>query len=138
MSKNYNIVTLYGKSKEVYNKIGPFAMDRQVIRELDGYPILADDDMVWFVAMDGNKVIGFSAVKKHKSFSEFTYFYVIPEYRKQGILKTLFDECMKYAKRNDIKSIKADCTEICLKVFKKAKFKVVKEFQNWTKVEMEL
>lgn len=138
MSKNYNLVNIYGKTKELYSKIAPFAMDRRVVRELDGYPILADDNMAWFIAMDENKVIGFSAVKNHKDFSEFTYFYVIPEYRQQGVLKLLFNECMKYAKRNKIKIVKADCTDVCLKVFKKAKFKVIRKFQNWTKVEKEL
>jgi N-acetylglutamate synthase-like GNAT family acetyltransferase len=138
MSSRFEIIQLAGDSKKLFMLIGPFAMDPKVIRELDGYPILSDEKFVWFIAMDEKQVVSFAALKQHKDHCLFTNDYTDPAYRQKGLHKALLQKRLDWCKDNEIKLIKADCTETCLISFKKAGFKVVKKFNNWTKVEKTL
>ena len=121
MLKNYKVGIVKGDDRNIGNLIGWFAMSREIIREMDGYPILTDKDTVWFVAHKKLEVLGFGAIKFMKNHAVLTSSYVVPEFRKKGI-----------------RQVKADCTNASLSNFKKAGFKVVKEFKNWTKVVKQL
>lgn len=138
MLKNYKVGIVKGDDRNIGNLIGWYAMNREVIREMDGYPILTDKDTVWFVAHRKLEVIGFGAVKRMKHHAVLTYSYVLPEHRKKGIHKRQLDERISYIKKEGIKTMKADCTKSSLPNFQKLGFKVVKEFNNWTNVEIEL
>ncbi|MDR1594633.1 MAG: GNAT family N-acetyltransferase [Prevotellaceae bacterium] len=130
---------LNGTEKRLYELIAPYAMSRQVITEFDGYPVLTDDNYIWFITFsdDGN-LTGFSAIRQTKKHVEFTNDYVIPEYRKKGVHKKLLSERIKWCKKNNIDIIKADCTDECLPHYLKAGFKVVRELKKWHKVELTL
>ncbi|MDR0753886.1 MAG: GNAT family N-acetyltransferase [Prevotellaceae bacterium] len=130
---------LPGTDKRLYELVAPYAMNRKVIAEFDGYPILTGENYCWFIIFDDDgNLSGFSAIRQTQTDVEFTFDYVIPEYRKNGIHKKLISERIKWCKKNGITHIKADCTNECLPHYLKSKFKIVKEFSKWHKVELML
>jgi GNAT superfamily N-acetyltransferase len=132
---------LNGTDKKVYEIIAPYAMNSNVISDFEGYPILTDENYLWFLIFsDDGKLTGFSAISKTKTQIdvEFTNDYVIPEYRKTGIHKKLLSERIKWCKKNNIKHVKAVCMNEWFPHYLKAGFKVVREFVKWHKVELTL
>src|SRR5690606_23395002 len=106
------------------------------IRELDGYPILADENMTWFIAIKDNEVVSFAAIKQLSGGTvEFTNSYTTPEFRGNGIHRKLFNERLKWCMRNKVKVITATCREASLAIFMENGFNVLKEFKTWTKVQ---
>jgi predicted GNAT family acetyltransferase len=138
MLKGCKIGIQKGDNKNIGSILGWFAMDRNVIREMDGYPILTDKDTTWFVVYKNLEVLAFAAVKQMKNHAVFTYSFVDKPFRKKGIHKELIKARLEWVKSQNIKTIKADCTKSSLPNMKDVGFKVVKEFQNWTKVELHL
>ncbi len=127
-----------GNDSKVYANIGPYAMNAKVVSEIEGYPILTDENYIWFVVFDGKEIIGFSALKLSQQSAEFTNDYVSPEYRKKGVHSKLIKERLSWCKENGIKYAKADCTNVCIDQYIKAGFKVSKSFVKWHKVERDV
>lgn len=135
MLKNYKVGQVKGDDRNLGNLIGWYAINREVIREMDGYPILTDKNTVWFVAHQKLEVFAFAAVKVMKSHAVLTYSYVDPKFRRKGVYMRLLKERMEWISKNGIKKVKADCTAKSLHALRKLGFSVVKEYRNWTKVE---
>jgi GNAT superfamily N-acetyltransferase len=130
---------LEGKNKKLYKLIAPYAMDKKVIAEFESYPMLTGDDYLWFILFDEqDNMLAFSAIRKFTSHVEFTNDYVLPEHRKKSLHKRLIKDRIQWCKENNISLIKADCTNDCLNQYKKARFKVLKSFNKWHKVELTL
>lgn len=113
------IKTFKGNEYNFYFLMGKFFADRKIIKEMDAQ-IYNDNDMKWY--LDFNKegqVIGFISIQKQKKNHYIDNFYVIPEYRNQGIgetlLKTLLDE-----NKDKINLISRN--EIAINLFKKYGF----------------
>ncbi|MFN3802462.1 GNAT family N-acetyltransferase [Belliella pelovolcani] len=138
MLKGYKIGIVKGNDRNIGNLIGWYAMDREVIKEMDGYPILTDSDTTWFVAHKNLEVIAFGAVKKMKNHAVMTYSFVFKSFRKKGLHKELINRRLDWIKEQKINLVKADCTKSSLPNMKAVGFKVIKAFQNWTKVELNL
>ncbi|MDR2064847.1 MAG: GNAT family N-acetyltransferase [Prevotellaceae bacterium] len=130
------IQKLSGTDKRLYELIAPYAMNRSIVAMFDGYPILTDENYCWFIVFDNENLAGFSAIRQTQKDVEFTYDYVIPDYRQKGIHKKLISERIKWCKKNGIKHIKADCTNECLPHYLKAGFKIIKAFTKWHRVEL--
>lgn len=138
MSKNYNTKQIEGDHPAMYMYISPFAMNRSVLREFDGYPIFTDKDYVWFIIFDNGDVIAFASLKKFPDKVIFVNSYVVPEYRSQGLHTKLIDERMKWCAQNDVKTIEVDCMDSSLQQFLKLGFKEIKTYVKWHKLEKRL
>ena len=80
--------------------------------------LLTKDSEVMFLAFDGKKTVGFSHCSLRYDYVEGTHggiigylegIYVLPEYRKQGIAKTLVTICEKWAKDKGCSEFASDC-----------------------------
>ncbi|MDR3133721.1 MAG: hypothetical protein LBU42_06825 [Prevotellaceae bacterium] len=138
MDRTTTTEILKGTSAKLYKVVAPFAMNKQVVAEFEGYPILTDDNYLWFIISDGKSMLAFAAIRRLASCVEFTNDYVLPEYRKKNIHAKLLVERIKWCKENKVELIKADCTNACFPHYKKAGFNVVKSWQKWHKVELTL
>jgi GNAT superfamily N-acetyltransferase len=142
ISMKTDIVTktevLKGTSAKLYKTVAPFAMNKQVISEFEGYPMLTDDNYLWFIISDETDILAFAAIRRLASHVEFTNDYVLPEYRKKNIHSKLIAERIKWCKENKVKTIKADCTNTCFPHYKKAGFTTIRSFEKWHKVELQL
>ncbi|MEM1123329.1 MAG: GNAT family N-acetyltransferase [Bacteroidota bacterium] len=132
------IVQHLGQSDFVYQNIGPFAMNGKVISEFKRYPLLTSENHTWFFAMEGEQVLGFAAIEKKGNNATFLNDYTLPKNRKKGIHKKLIQARLKFAKKQKIKHLVADCTQPCLNQYTKAGFSVAKQYVQWTKVEKSL
>ena len=60
-------------------------------------------DLPFYVAFDGNKAVGFVAIKNHTPFSsEVCVMGILDEYHRQGIGRKLIDCCEQHCKENKI------------------------------------
>jgi len=90
-------VRLTNTDPEFYPLLGPFLAQRTVIAEL-GAPPYDDPGKVWFIALDGEQVMGFAGVRFYDKQAIFCSDYTVPEYRRRGIHKQLTAERLEYAK----------------------------------------
>lgn len=82
------------KDERFYPLMGPFLANREVEKEI-GYKLYDDDDKEWFVALEGNKVIGFCyRQKKSKGNYQIGSCYVVKEHRDKGVVKRLLNKAM--------------------------------------------
>lgn len=81
---------------EFYQLLGPFLSRREIVREL-GYPVWDDDGKVWYVAQEDGRVVGFAALRRDNGKTILTSAYVVPERRRQGIYRLLFDARLREA-----------------------------------------
>lgn len=127
-----------GDDPSIIRLIGKYAMNPNVIREMKGYPILTDENTVWFTAFSSKSLIGFGAITIKGEAMLFTNDYTIEEHRGKGVNLELIKKRVEYCKAKGFKKAIADCTHMSVKNYVKCGFKVVKEFKEWTKVELEL
>lgn len=132
------IIELSGSNPDVVKLIGSFAMNPGVIREMKGYAITTNEDMVWFIQIDGSRVLGFGAIEKKKDHVVFTQDYTEKENRGRNIHRGLITERLQWCKAHKVKKAVADCTNMSVHNYRNAGFAVVKEFKDWTKVEKEI
>ena len=80
--------------------------------------LLINENETMFLSFDGDKAIGFSHCSLRNDYVEGTHggtigylegIYVLPEYRKKGIAKTLVDHCEKWIKEKGCKEFASDC-----------------------------
>lgn len=138
--KHYSMTTeiLNGTSAKLYRMVAPFAMSRRVIAELDGYPMVTDDNHTWFIIKDGRKLLGFAAVRRTAKHARLTNDYVLPEYRDKGVHQMLLTQCIDWCKEQNIRLVKAECMKEHLPTYKKAGFKIVQSYAKWNKLELAL
>lgn len=100
-------------SQAFYGTLGPFLSRRHIVKELGG-PIWDDDGKQWWATLLGGKVAGFAAASDNERRVTFQSAYVLPEYRRQGIYRTLF-----YARMEAFpgRQIRAVCTAASLPLF---------------------
>lgn len=83
-----DIVAWADGDAELYLRLGPFAVSRQVHKEMDG-PLFSAPGVKWFFALDAGRVIGFCSLRTEPAAYWFDYVYVIPERRGQGVHRRL-------------------------------------------------
>lgn len=138
MSKDYEVLQLEGTSKEVYEKVAPFSMNRSVIRSMGGYPILTDSETTWFIVVKKGNAVAISAIKIRKGIGLLTYAYTRPEDRRNGLHSILLNKRIDFAKTKGLEYLVADCTANSLKQLLTVGFEVVRESKEWTKVQIML
>lgn len=121
------------EKKELFCLIGEYFASALVHKEL-GEAMVSDEKYTWFVAMNSDSVQGFAAVKVMKSGSEFSYWWVLPEHRKNGVSVDLFAAAMDYLEALEVSKIEATVSEARLETFKKAGFEKVSQRGRWIRV----
>lgn len=91
--------------RELFALIGEYFASAAIRRDL-GRPMSSDDSYTWIIAMDGDTVAGFSAIRLYKDMvAELVHAYTMPDYRGQGINKAMVDLRMEVAKQLGAKSV---------------------------------
>lgn len=80
--------TLGGLDPAVYTAIGPFAMDREVEREL-GYPIYTTPEHRWIIARSGGVVAFGGLVLVGSDRARLDWTYVVPDHRRKGLFAAI-------------------------------------------------
>ena len=104
------IVRMTNKDKNLYFYMWPFVGSRKVAKEL-GIPVW-DDDNIWFIAFDNDKIVGFCSYVKYKTQNKAVLksAYVLDEYRRKGIYDELFRARLEDLKKQGIKRVVATTT----------------------------
>ena len=81
--------------------------DSKEIKKAFGRPVGNDDTYTWIVAMDGDNVAGFAAIRIAKNGNaELRHTYVLPAYRNRGIARHMTDLRMDIAKAEGVKLVR--------------------------------
>lgn len=73
-SKAVRIEKVWGTDQILYNLIGPFVMNPDVIRINGGYPFKNTEDHLWYISIAGkNMVTGFISIANNKLCNDFTW-----------------------------------------------------------------
>lgn len=121
-----NVKTLSRKNKDFYRLLGPIFGSRKVAKEI-GINVYDDSDKEWFVAMDGEVLIGLASLRG----SIISDCYVRPNYRRAGIFKMLLAQVLLVP----IPVFRANCTSLSLGAFLAQGFHIISKTKNFTKVE---
>ena len=93
-----NIRALSNRDKDFYMLMGPFLANRKVETEI-GYPIYDDDNKVWFLAFEGDEVIGFCYLQETRNGKyQIGSCYVTEQSRGQGVFQGLLNEALSRAR----------------------------------------
>ncbi len=92
--------------------------------------ILFTDKADYYGIYEDNILKGFSAIKYNGSKALLKCQYVLPEYRKKGLLMLMLKDNLEILKRSGIKIAEANCTKMSVNVHLKVGAKVVKVFKN--------
>lgn len=129
------IRTMTRSSRGFYTLLGPYLARREIAKELGG-PIWDDDGTEWFVALRGRTVLGFCALLQRGARAELRSSYVLPEHRRSGVYRQLFEARMG-AIRAPAKARSVVRRE-ALPVFRDHGFRVSKKTKHFHVVEKEI
>lgn len=97
-----------------------------------------------FMAVIGDRVVGFIEFGFDDGIGEIDCFYIEPKFQQQGVGQALFEKVLEVAKLNDIKEIRVFASHIAKPFFAKQGFKVIREnsvvrsnvtLENWLMVK---
>lgn len=82
---------IHGSSNDsaLWMALGPFLVNREVVAELGGIPIYSVPGMHWFIAREGDRVVGFAAMRLTPKAVWYDYGYVVPGRRGAGVFTAL-------------------------------------------------
>lgn len=113
---------------EVFEGIGPFAMDKDVNKEL-AVPLIHSENKRWFVAEKDGEIIGLSCIEEKKNASRFCHSFVVEEFRDQGVYDKMLLKRIKEANNDNIETT---CKIGSTDTLKKMGFKIVKQLKAFT------
>lgn len=114
------IVEYPDRPAEFWALMGPFFAQRKYRREM---PYLVDDEgYVWFLAMDGDILMGFVAVHAMKDHAVVSGLYVREDRRGNGLAKKLIAACLKWSAGEKILKVKTTASPDSRPVFGKMGF----------------
>jgi predicted GNAT family acetyltransferase len=90
-----NIIQYKPHYSGFYAHIGKFAMNPEVVKEFDNYPIVTGKDWIWYLAIEGEMCVGFLAYSVSGKKLKLEQMYVIPDLRKKGVCQKLYDAFLK-------------------------------------------
>lgn len=88
--------------------IGPYTTSREVHKALGG-GVFSDADTTWWVAFDGDTVVGFCTLRADKNNYWLENSYVIPEARDAGVHTKLSDARLKHMATLPSRTVKVCC-----------------------------
>jgi hypothetical protein len=120
---------LRGTDKRMYSLIAPFAMDGKTIRKNDGYPFTTSDKHLWYVAVNGKKVVGFLSIKENSIVNDFSN-------GDLSVLKCLLSEVLTDL-REKLSVLYFTAIESELKLLQELGFTVQSKSVNYIKMQYE-
>ncbi len=125
-SKTIRIEKIWGTDHALYNLIGPFVMNPDVIRINGGYPFKNTEDHVWYISITGkNMVTGFISIANNKLCNDFTW-------QDYNLLEILILRAIADLEKNTVVSFMAHSDE--LPTLQKLGFVIVKPGINYFKM----
>lgn len=121
---------LTNNHRAFYPTLGPFLSRRAIVKEIGG-PIWDDDNKTWWVALRGKTVLGFAAARDDTRHITFQSAYTLPDYRRQGIYRTLLQARLDVYTGHPIRAV---CTPASLPVLLAHGFVVVRARGSYTEV----
>jgi GNAT superfamily N-acetyltransferase len=122
---------------DFYKLMGPFLSRRDIVAEL-GFALWDDDNKVWFIAFDGERVVGFAALRIEGQSGTLCSAYVLPDYRRRGIYGRLITERIQYAGQQGMGTLKATATESSARALQEAGFVLLRPVGRYVRMEMAL
>ena len=116
---------------ELWPSIGPILTRKSTYQEIGDYPFV-EDDMVWIIAQRENNVLGFCSIKNGSPL-ELTNDYILPEYRKLGIYKILFEKRLSLVEEEHLRIVTRN--QIVVDMSLKHDFKIKSQRGTWTYLE---
>lgn len=93
---------------ELWPLIGPFIASREVVKALGG-PVFSDQQTAWWVATDGDEVVGWASVQEAKGAYWLASAWVVPDKRGDKIHVALADVRDKHLASLPPKTVKVCC-----------------------------
>lgn len=125
------ILVLGGTEKKLYELVAPLVMNPAVIRQNNNYPFKTSSKYIWYLAMDGNEVVGFIPLKPTNNG------YCIDNYYIKGDDKDTVEFLLKNLTKDLCNSfiLTAVVNKRHVKDFLKNDFKTFLELKNYNKME---
>ncbi len=119
----------------VYSIIGPYAMDRKVVRELDNQ-ITTAEGMTWFFLYDGSELKAFGSIERTNVSMSIKNLYAIDgnKHNTVEIIKHIKTKCFN---ESEVKKLYAYFTTEDLGLAKELGFKQTTPGKNWHKMIIE-
>ena len=125
------LLSLTPSSKNFYQMMGQFAMDKSIVKEFDGYPITTEQDWNWLIAMDKDKPVGFLSYKLDEESADLKFLYTTPSLRRKGVCSKLYAQFKKETKKS---ALSATATKDGKAFLEKQGWSVEKPFVKWYKM----
>ena len=122
---------LRGTERRLYELVAPLVMRPNVLRQNNNYPFKTTEQYVWFVALEGDQVLGFMPVEVKDEVAVINNYYVMGE--DTGVLNTMLQKVIaSFGKIYQLQSV----THIHhLSVFQESGFEVIRTWKLYMKME---
>ena len=125
------------ESDNFYGHIGVFAMNPEVLKEYDGYPLVTKKGWSWGMVLNKtSECIGFYAHSMNTTADVATLetIYVKKEFRGQGVFNLMYNDFLKNLPETTLK-VKVLSTLVGKPIYKKKRFVTTKAFKKWFQME---
>jgi hypothetical protein len=119
-----------GNSQEVFEILGRYAMDHQVILKRGNLPIITKENYTWHILMEGKTVKAFVGEEQILSYTKLQAFVVLDATKTE--LRSLVREVVRRFQKTNYPKLTISVLNEYVDIFAKEKFEVVKQKINWT------
>lgn len=126
------IEKLSGTEERLYQLVGPLVMDSAVLRQNNNYPFKTSAGHIWFVAVEGERVLGFVPVEVKKEHAVINNYYIADE--NPDVLHAMLMETVRYFGKEY--RLQAVVQTRDIDVFKKYKFEVIRAWKVYVRMEL--
>lgn len=122
---------------DFYCGMGRYFADKQIVKELEG-PMFNDDSYVWLIAKLDNQVVGFSSCRFDEKGAHFGITYIIPDYRRKGLYRSMFLLKQELCVGRDVRVISGLANPVSKAVFDANGWTVSRQAGKWTYYKKEV
>ncbi len=126
------IEKLDGTSPRLYMLVAPLVMRRSVLRQNNNSPFWTSRSHVWFVAREGENVLGFVPVEITDRGTKINNYYVSGD--NVDVLSGLLNEVIRFSV-GDLLPVRAVAHSRHASVFRRYGFSPIKEWKYYVKME---
>lgn len=124
------IKQISGSSAEVYEIIGRYAMDHNVILKRENIPIITKENYTWYVLIEGQKVKAFVGEEQIRSYTKLQAFVVLDATKTD--LRWFVREILRRFQKTNYPKLTISVLHEYVGIFAKEKFEIIKRKKNWT------
>lgn len=122
---------IQGTEKKLYQLVAPLVMNPDVLRENNNYPFKTSEKYVWFIAVDGNSVVGFIPVEHRSSGFIINNYYVADD--NEEVLHLLLTAVIEAT--DEQSPLSAVVLQKHLPSFQKCGFAIEKSWKRYVKMQ---